>query len=282
MPKDDEEKEISAREKKIPKSALKRVVGLQGTKAEMIEQLRKSNPKLLAALAEYHSLNRERSLFVFKTHGKVQIRLDDPRFRADLNVRLKKIGASGRFEVTKVSLLPDEKEVVLAVRYEADAHVDAQWDGPPHEHRPPRTATVGLPLDGRYVKIHTRSSAKAREVGSTLGRALFGKDDAVKPIVLSKEEQEKRFGPVRARVARITNLDLAGAKEIIVKGSDVEGALLSLKQDYGLDFEKMGATIQFDRTTSEDANVRMSQDGRITFNSAKIDRDEFIMKRLPV
>lgn len=273
--------ELVERAKNIPANVLKRISGLRGTKAVIIREMAESDAKTLQVYADHYTLNRRKSLFVFRTRGGLQLRLDDPRFLDTVNDRLKSIlPKEGRFEIQRISVLDERGEAILNVRYETDPHTDHQWDGPPHVHRPPRIATVGIPLDGRYMKIHTRSPKKARQVSMRLGKALYGAEEAAELIVLDKEDIEKKFGETRAQIARITNLDLAGAKEIIVKGSDVEGALFSLKEDYGLDFEAMKASIEYDRIADKEVNVRMGQDGKVTFKSAKIDRDGFIVERL--
>lgn len=282
MPRASTSEDVLDRAKVVPAKVLKREVGIKGTKQELIKALHGKDPKRLEALTDYYELKSERSFFVFRMKGRSRVDfgdLGDARRILESKIEENRQEGEPKYKILRISRPKEDGELILQVTYQKPEHTDHEIDGVVHRHRDTKTATVGLNLDDNYAVVHTRSGKKALECMGTLAKAVIGSTGAAEPVVPAVQDQERKFGRVRAHSVLIENLTLPGTRQVQLRGEDVRRTIKVLKDDYELDFEKMGARFHFEGTETA-KQVRFAGDGRLILPLKSMDRDKVIRKLL--
>jgi len=277
-------KEIASKAKNIPLKVLQEHVKevKARRKEDLCRALFQRDPEKLLNLANYHTMCKEKSLFLFGIKDlKIELKtIIDPLIHKQ--ARDNEIN----FIVYFTGLNFDEKK--------NESYATLKIHSPPKKYKgedpetlEPRqielrkgfTIYLVIHFSENVIECKTKSSFKAEYARMALGKLFLNDLEAFNKISISPAKQLQLDHETRFKQAKISGLNFSGTSELTLKGEDVENTIETLKTNHHLDLRNIGDVNLLSGELS-DKPIKFHPDGKITAKKTE-DPYEFIKGLLP-
>jgi len=232
-------------------------------KEDFIDYLYKNDKQRLEYLINYYTLLRKRSVFFSYLKKKVDFqKLESKRIMDkdnDLIFEFQKVTSANSQFLINVRAHSRTYEYRNVEEPETLATINVRF-------RRPFTLYFIYHSDTSVLECRTKSLDKFEIVKNLIEKNFNLPSDSIVLIKLKENEYKIIDENVRYKSVRATGLNVAGANEINIKGSDVEKTLDFFK-DKGIDIRKISSGISFQKVDMNNKPITFYENGRITFRS---------------
>lgn len=227
------------------------------------------DPKELADAVAYFEATRERSAFFYKL-PKLSKGLDAAKL-ATLLAKQSMSDKQGDWHCDVVEATPDSSKNKVYARVHLHTK---EYRFPNAEHtktfvplknvqfRLGKAAHLVIHVDERIVEAKTHSGSKAAAAAQAIAYVACKDGKACEQITFDPKTLAKIDKDVRFQQATVQNLNIAGANEITIKGTDVAQTIEHFKQK-GID---LGTAVEYQKSTCENRPFKFFQNGKVKAN----------------
>ncbi len=230
-------------------------------KEDFVNELYRKDKQLLEYLVNYYSLLKKRSVFFSYSNKKLEFKGIESKKIVDKDNDL-------IFEFQKI--ISQNNQSIINVNAHSHTYEYSNVEEPNTlepinvRFRRPFTLYFIYHSDISIIECRTSSYNKFEIVKDLLQNHFNLKEDSINLIKINEEEYRKLDKNIRFKSVKATGLNLSGADEIHIKGSDVEKTL-KLFEDRGIKIKESAKELISQKVDMSKKPISFYDNGKITF-----------------
>jgi hypothetical protein len=230
-------------------------------KEDFVNELYRRDKQLLEYLINYYSLLKKRSVFFSYSNEKLDFKdIESKKIIDEENDLI--------FEFQKI--ISRNNQVIVNVKAHSQIYEYSNVEEPETlepinvRFRKPFTLYFIYHSDTSIIECRTSNYNKFETVKNLIQKHFNLRDGSITLIQIKEEDYKKLDKNIRFKSVRATGLNIAGANEIHIKGSDVEKTL-GFFENKGIKIKESASKLIFQKVDMNKKPITFYDNGKITF-----------------